>query len=57
MEIKMLRKEWTESEIEKLSRDLKVAKVKVFDKWGFNSTEIARIMELPESMIRAMIRS
>lgn len=53
----MIRKEWTEEEIEKLSRDLKVAKVKVFDKWGFNSIEIARIMELPESMIRAMIHS
>ncbi len=51
----MLRKEWSEDEIEKLSRDLKVAKVKVFVEWGFTSTEIARVMELPESVVRAMI--
>ena len=53
----MLRKEWTDEEIEKLNRDLKTAKVKVFANWGFSSTEIAKIMELPESIVRAMIRS
>ena len=51
----MLRKEWTEEEIEKLTYDIKASKVKVFDKWGFSSVEISRIMELPESIIRAMI--
>lgn len=55
--IGMLRHEWTEEEYTKLNRDMTVAKVKVFEKWGFTTEEIAKIMSLPESVIRAMIHS
>lgn len=57
METKMLNKEWTEEEYTKLNRDLDVAKVKVFNNWGFTSSEIASIMRLPESVVRAMVNS
>ena len=50
----MLRKR-TDEEIEKLNRI--AAKVKVLANWGFSSTEIAKVMELPESIVRAMIQS
>ena len=53
----MLRKEWTEDEINKLTRDIKAAKVKVFAEWGFTNTEIAKILDLPESVIRVMLNT
>lgn len=51
----MLRKEWSREEIENLTYDMKTARVKVFINWGFDVSEISRVMELPESIIRAMI--
>lgn len=47
----MLRKEWTRDEITKLGQDLKVAKIKVFIKYGFTVEEIVRITDIPESVI------
>lgn len=47
----MLRKEWTTDEIEKLGQDLKTAKINVLIKHGFTVEEIARIAEIPESVI------
>lgn len=53
----MLRKEWTREEQDRLNRDLTVAKMKVFVAWGFKTDEISKIMNLPESMVRAMVNS
>ena len=51
----MLRREWTEEEISKLSYDLSIARAKVYKKWGFEVSEIAKLVDLPESQIRAAI--
>ena len=53
----MLRKEWSEEEIEKLTRDIKAAKVNVLVNWGFSNIEISKILGIPESIVRAMIHS
>lgn len=53
----MLRREWTEEEISRLSYDMAIARAKVYKKWGFSTDEIATLVDLPESQIRAaMVR-
>ena len=51
----MLRKVWTEAEIEKISYDLAIARAKVYEKWGFSIDEIATLVDLPESQVRAAL--
>lgn len=50
-----LRKEWTKEEIRQLGHDIKVAKAKVLTKHGFTDEEIARVLDIPESMIQHML--
>lgn len=53
----MLRREWTEDEINRISYDLAIARAKVYKKWGFDNSEIATLVDLPESQVRAaMVR-
>ena len=51
----MLRKEWSEEDITRLSYDMAIARAKVYKKWGFDINEIAALVDLPESKIRAVI--
>lgn len=51
----MFGKIWTEEEISKISYDLAIARAKVYKKWGFSSDEIAKLVDLPESQVRAAI--
>lgn len=53
--MRMLRREWTQEEIDKLSFDMAIARAKVYKKWGFDNDEIAKLVDLPESQIRAAI--
>lgn len=50
-----LRKEWTKEEIERLDRDMKVAKAKVLSEHGFTAEEIEKVLDLPQSVIRTML--
>ena len=53
----MLNKIWTEEEISRISYDLAIARARVYKKWGFDNSEIATLVDLPESQIRAaMVR-
>lgn len=53
----MLRREWTQEEVNKLSFDMAIARAKVYKKWGFSTDEIAKLVDLPESQVRAaMVR-
>ena len=50
-----LRKEWTEKEIKDLKYDMRVAKIKVLEKWGFTVEEIGKVLELPTPVIAKML--
>lgn len=50
-----LRKEWTKEEIQQLGHDIKVAKAKVFAKHGFTTEEIAKVLDIPETMVLHML--
>ena len=50
-----LRKEWTTEEIAQLGRDIKAAKVKVLTEHGFTAEEIAKVLDLPDSVIQKML--
>lgn len=51
----MLRKVWTEEEIEKISYELAIARAVVYKKWGFSTAEIATLLDLPEATIQAAL--
>lgn len=51
----MLKREWTDEEIKRLERDIKTAKVKVLNEWGFSVEEIVKISDLSESVVRVML--
>lgn len=51
----MLNKNWTEAEIDQISYDLAIARARVYKKWGFDDSEIATLVDLPESQIRDAI--
>lgn len=51
----MLRHEWTEEEIAQITRDMNVARAKVYHAWGFTSDEIATLLDISESQVRAII--
>lgn len=52
----MLRREWTKHEIQMLGADIKAAKVKVFNNWGFSNDEINKILDIPVSVIEAILK-
>ena len=47
----LLNKPWTDESIAKISYDLAIARAKVYKKWGFDVSEIATLVDLPESDI------
>lgn len=53
--MKVLSKTLTESDLAQLGYELNIARAKVYKKWGFNSTEIATLLDIPESQVRAAL--
>lgn len=53
--MQMLSKEFTEEQLASLIRDLDIARAKVYQRWGFNSMEIATLLDIPESQVRAAL--
>lgn len=53
--MKVLSKTLTEADLTRLEYELNIARAKVYKKWGFNSAEIATLLDIPESQVRAAL--
>lgn len=51
--MKVLSKTLTEADLARLEYELNIARAKVYKKWGFSSAEIAILLDIPESQVRA----
>jgi hypothetical protein len=51
----MLSKMMTEEDVNKLSYELAIARAFVYKNWGFNSEEVATLVDLPESEIKESV--
>lgn len=51
--MKILSKVFTEEQLRNLTHDLDIARAKVYKQWGFSSQEIAILLDIPESQVRA----
>ena len=48
-----LNKPWSQEDINAISYELAIARAKVYKKWGFDMSEIATLVDLPEDTVRA----
>lgn len=50
-------REFTSQEIVKLGREIKEAKMKVLNNWGFTYEEISKMVDVPESICRTFLKT